>query len=148
MSPTTNQLVVKAKRLAIPVGAVLTLLFVITFFFNYTGVHAASYAASPLDDNNVSSLVSLDNAVEAVAAKVTPAVVNVAVTSRGSEEHGASDSDDQGQIQGLPPGFAQFFGSGRRHRRSSMASVAASSSLPMDISSPIITSSMGQRRSV
>src|SRR5882757_6449773 len=110
MSPTTNQLVVKAKRPAIPAGAVLTLLFVITFFFNYTGVHAASNAASPLDDNNISSLVSLDNAVEAVAAKVTPAVVNVAVTSRGSEEHGASDSDDQGQIQGLPPGFAQFFG--------------------------------------
>jgi len=108
MSPATNQLVVKAKRLAVPAGAFLTLLFVITFLFNYRGVHAASNAASPLDDNSVSSLVSLDNAVEAVAARVTPAVVNVAVTSRGSEEHALSD--DQNQMQGLPPGFAQFFG--------------------------------------
>jgi serine protease Do len=112
MSPATNQLVVKAKRLAVPAGAFLALLFVITFLFNYSGVHAASNAASPLDDNSVSSLVSLDNAVEAVAARVTPAVVNVAVTSRGSEEHALSD--DQGPIQGLPPGFAQFFGQGQQ----------------------------------
>ncbi len=37
-----------------------------------------------MDDSSVSSLVSLDNAVEAVAARVTPAVVNVAVTSKVS----------------------------------------------------------------
>ncbi len=71
---------------------------------------------SPLDDNSVSSLVSLDNAVESVAARVTPAVVNVAVTSRGSAEEAASNGrgqeGSQGEMQGLPPGFAQFFGQG------------------------------------
>jgi serine protease Do len=82
-------------------------------FFHHTGVHAAMISSpAPMDDNSVSSLVALDNAVEAVAARVTPAVVNVAVTSRGSGEQVASDDQDQdqGQTQGLPPGFAQFFG--------------------------------------
>ena len=67
----------------------------------------------------MSSLVALDNAVEAVAARVTPAVVNVAVTSRVSGDDQNSE-DDQGQgmaasnfggvnPQDLPPGFRQFF---------------------------------------
>jgi serine protease Do len=59
-----------------------------------------------MDDNSVSALTSLDHAMEAVAARVTPAVVNVAVTSRGSGEETASD----GQMQGIPPGLQQFFG--------------------------------------
>ena len=63
----------------------------------------------------MSSLVALDNAVEAVAARVTPAVVNVAVTSRVSEQD--ADSDDDGQDSGgqipqdaIPPEFRRFFG--------------------------------------
>jgi serine protease Do len=80
-----------------------------------------------MDDNSVSALVSLDNAMEAVAARVTPAVVNVSVTSRGSAEdqtggddegagQGAGQGSDQGSGLGnlpqgaLPPGFQQFFG--------------------------------------
>jgi serine protease Do len=59
-----------------------------------------------MDDNSVSALTSLDHAMEAVAARVTPAVVNVAVTSRGSSENDTSD----GHMQGLPPGLQQFFG--------------------------------------
>ena len=39
-------------------------------------------AKAPLDDNSVSALLSLDQAMEALAARVTPAVVNVTVTSR------------------------------------------------------------------
>ena len=54
------------------------------FFAGHGRVHAA--AAMPLDDNSVSALTSLDQAMEAVASKVTPAVVNVAVTSRGPSE--------------------------------------------------------------
>jgi len=64
----------------------------------------------------VSSLVALDNAVEAVAARVTPAVVNVAVTSRVSddeqgERHGRGRGQDSGGInpKDLPPGLRQFF---------------------------------------
>jgi serine protease Do len=44
--------------------------------------------------------------MEAVASRVTPAVVNVAVTSKGSSELATSE----GQMQGLPPGLQQFFG--------------------------------------
>jgi serine protease Do len=63
----------------------------------------------------VSSLVALDNAVEAVSSRVMPAVVNIQVTSRGSAEHEAGEEQNQSQEeqgQGLPPGFAQFFGPG------------------------------------
>ncbi len=79
MSTTTNSLVAKAKRLAVPAGILATLLFVFAFFIDHNKAMAA--ASGPLDDSSVSSLVALDNAVEAVAARVTPAVVNVSVTS-------------------------------------------------------------------
>lgn len=107
MSASTNLLVAKGKKLAAPAGAVIAFLFAASYLFNNSGVHAAN-AASPLDDNSVTSLVALDHAVESVAAHVTPAVVNVAVTSRGSSEHATSEEQSQGQ--GLPPGFSQFFG--------------------------------------
>src|ERR1700720_2377258 len=123
MSFETNKLVGKAGRVGAPVGAALALVLAAAFSFHPPGVHAAMISSPPpMDDNSVSSLVSLDNAVEAVAARVTPAVVNVAVTSRGSSMHemGGGDQDQdgqgqgsgqgQGQMQGLPPGFSQFFG--------------------------------------
>jgi serine protease Do len=120
MSLETNKLVSKAGRIGAPVGAALALVLAAAFTVHHSGVgvHAAMISSpAPLDDNSVSSLVALDNAVEAVAARVTPAVVNVAVTSRGSSMHemggrnqDQDDQDDQGQIQGLPPGFSQFFG--------------------------------------
>jgi serine protease Do len=72
-----------------------------------------------MDENSVSSLVALDNAVEAVAAKVTPAVVNVSVTSTGGHEQADGDDDSQdgqgGQGQmpdGIPPALRRFFGQG------------------------------------
>ena len=42
----------------------------------------AAPAAAPLDDNSVAALLSLDRAMETLAARVTPAVVNVTVTSK------------------------------------------------------------------
>ena len=112
MSASTNSLVARTKRFVIPVGGVAALLFAITLLLGHNSVHAASWgAASPLDDNSVSSLVSLDNAVEAVAARVTPAVVNVSVTSRGSSDSEAEDGQGQSGGQGgIPPGFEWFFG--------------------------------------
>jgi len=117
MSESTNSLVVKVKRFAVPVGAVAALLFAITFMLGHNSVQAASWSASPIDDNSVSSLVSLDNAMEAVAARVTPAVVNVSVTSRGNSETETGDDQNQGQGAGpggqqggIPPGFEWFFG--------------------------------------
>jgi serine protease Do len=116
MSKSTNKLVGKAGRIAAPAGAAVALVLAGTMFFHHNGVHAAMIASpSPLDEGSVSSLVALDNAVESVATRVSPAVVNIQVTSRGSSEHEASgeqDQSQQGEIQGLPPGLAQFFGQG------------------------------------
>src|SRR5271154_959624 len=121
MSAETNKLVVPARRSPAPAGAATTLVLAAAFFVHHAGVHAAANPSSPLDDNSVSSLVSLDNAVEAVAARVTPAVVNVAVTSRGSSERMTEDDQDsgqgQGQMQGMPPGFSQFGPGGPKSRR-------------------------------
>src|SRR6202051_837720 len=123
MSFETNKLVGKAGRFGALAGAAVALVLAATLFFHHNGVRAAMISSpAPMDDNSVSSLVALDNAVEAVAARVTPAVVNVAVTSRGSsmqEIGGEQDQEEgqdgqgqggQGQMQGLPPGFSQFFG--------------------------------------
>jgi serine protease Do len=64
-------------------------------------------AAAPLDDNSVNALLSLDRAMEALAARVTPAVVNITVTSKKG-----GDLSDQGESGGndnaLPPGMHQF----------------------------------------
>ncbi len=118
MSTTTNSLVAKVKRLAVPAGILATLLFALAFLIDHNHAHAAA-AAGPLDNNSVSALVSLDNAVEAVAARVTPAVVNVAVTSRvsaGDQSDGQGEDQQPGgqgfggiNPQDLPPGFRQFF---------------------------------------
>ena len=119
MLVSTNSLVALAKKLTIPATIATVLAVVIFASTHHSPVHAASYA-SALDDNSVSSLVSLDNAVEAVAAKVTPAVVNVSVTTRGSSEQVTSeDGQDFGNIPpgAIPPGFERFFGpQGRGHR--------------------------------
>ncbi|WP_255484150.1 Do family serine endopeptidase [Granulicella sp. 5B5] len=73
---------------------------------NHNGVHASEVTASPLDDHSVAALTSLDQAMESLAARVTPAVVNIAVTARAPEQ----PVSQQGQVQGLPPGLEQFFG--------------------------------------
>jgi serine protease Do len=115
MSASTNSLVAKAKRFALPTGAAAALLLTGAFFLGHNSVHAASGGAMAMDDNSVSSLVALDNAVEAVAARVTPAVVNVSVTSHGSPEEEDAGQDGGGPQGGgqqgaIPPGFQWFFG--------------------------------------
>ena len=112
MSASTNSLVATTNRLAVPAAAIATVLLAVSFMMGRGTAHAATGAAAPLDDNSVSSLVALDNAVEAVAARVTPAVVNVSVTSRASDQQDTSDGGNgQGIPQGaLPPGFQWFFG--------------------------------------
>jgi serine protease Do len=110
MSVSTNSLVAKVKKSALPLGAAAALLLAIFFAVNHNVAHAAVGAATPIDDSRVSSLVALDNAVEAVAARVTPAVVNVSVTARGKDDDPDGDQADNGQNQQLPPGFQFFFG--------------------------------------
>ncbi|MBB5063694.1 Do family serine endopeptidase [Granulicella mallensis] len=107
MPLATNELVERAKRSFLPLSLCAATVLGIALFSTHYGVHASTVTASPLDDHSVAALTSLDTAMETLAARVTPAVVNIAVTSRGSEE----ETSAQGQ-QEVPPGFAQFFGQG------------------------------------
>ncbi|MGH3056090.1 MAG: protease Do, partial [Gaiellaceae bacterium] len=66
---------------------------------------AIAPAAAPLDDNSVSALLSLDHAMETLAARVTPAIVNVAVTSRAKNDGSQSEVPDD--VQRF---FGPFFG--------------------------------------
>src|SRR5271170_2938217 len=72
------------RRLIVPVMAVaLAVSFTAYEFIKpaYARGPVASPTATPLDDNSVAALLALDQAMETLAARVTPAVVNVAVTS-------------------------------------------------------------------
>src|SRR5215469_517788 len=66
---------------------------------------AAVGNAAPIDEGSVSSLLSLDKAMETLAARVTPAVVNVQVTSRVKQT--AEEGGDAQQE--MPPDMEQFF---------------------------------------
>ncbi len=102
MSPETNQLVLIAKKLGAPAAIVGAFALGAALFVGHGNVHAAA----AMDDSSIAPLTSLDRAMEAVAARVTPAVVNIAVTAKKSSQFETSD----GQFQGLPPGLQQFFG--------------------------------------
>jgi serine protease Do len=111
------------RRLVLPVVAAAAILGVTAYKFAgptraaMEAPAAIEPAAAPLDGDSVSALLSLDQAMETLAARVTPAVVNVTVTSKTSD-HQASEDDDQPseqqQQQQMPfgPGspFGQFFG--------------------------------------
>jgi serine protease Do len=106
-----------ARRLVAPA---LALALVATFttyeFAKPTAARAAAVApaAAPLDADSVSALLALDHAMETLAARVTPAVVNVTVTSRMRPEMAGQDMPQNMQKffgQGDPfGGFGQFFG--------------------------------------
>jgi serine protease Do len=106
MSTLTNSLVSSFRNFIIPTTVASAVAVGAVLIVNHNGVHASEASASPLDDHSVAALTSLDQAMESLAARVTPAVVNIAVTSRVPEEQ----ADQQGQLHGLPPGMAQFFG--------------------------------------
>src|SRR6266516_6868599 len=70
-------------------------------------VAAPAPVAAALDDNSVGALLSLDRAMEALAARVTPAIVNVTVTSKSSAS--MDDGDDSQDMQQSNP-FGRMFG--------------------------------------
>ena len=79
----------------------------------------AAPAAAPLDVDSVSSLLALDKAMETLAARVTPAVVNVTVTSRTkAEANGKQMPEDMQQFFGQGGPFGQFFGPHMQQRQS------------------------------
>jgi serine protease Do len=58
---------------------------------------ASVVPAAALDDNSVSALTALDHAMETLAAHVTPAVVNVTVTSRAKQPEISGHNQDEMQ---------------------------------------------------
>ncbi len=72
-----------------------------------TAATSATTAASPLEANQVDALLALDHAMETVAARVTPAIVNVAVTAKVSPQQAMQDQQEQG---GDNNPMQQFFG--------------------------------------
>jgi serine protease Do len=77
---------------------------------------AAAPAAVPLDDNSVGALLSLDHAMETLAARVTPAVVNVTVTSKASPQQAGDDSSQDMQQFFAPFGGNPFGGTPFGHQ--------------------------------
>jgi len=103
------------KRLAAPlIAAAMVLSFTTYEVAKPALAKAASSAptAAPLDDNSVAALLSLDHAMETLAAKVTPAIVNVAVTSKSKPQMTSQDMPDDMQqfFQQFGPGFGKQFG--------------------------------------
>src|SRR6516164_8944626 len=73
---------------------------------------SAAPAAPPLDENSVGALLTLDRAMETLAARVTPAVVNVTVAARHKAEANEQDDQDGGIQRFFGPGspFGEQFG--------------------------------------
>ena len=95
---------VVTRRLVVALIAVVAVGSVATFnFTNSAKAAVAAPAAGPLDDNSVGALLTLDRAMETLAARVTPAVVNVTVVSKAN----AQRSGPEGM-----PDMRQFFGPG------------------------------------
>ena len=101
------------RRLLVAVVAILTVGSLATYEFasaKPARAAAAAPAAAPLDDNSVSAILSLDHAMETLAARVTPAVVNVTVTSKASPQQSGDDSSQDMQQFFAPFGGNPFGG--------------------------------------
>src|SRR5437868_6125984 len=98
------------RRLIVPILTIATVGSFVTYDFMKAMPAKAAVAApttSPLDDNNVGALLSLDQAMETLAARVTPAIVNVTVTSRKKVD--LTEGELPEDMQQFGP-FGQFFG--------------------------------------
>jgi serine protease Do len=87
----------KGRTLAAALMLALAASFGSYEFFKPAPASAASVApaAAALDDNSVSALTALDHAMETLAAHVTPAVVNVTVTSRAKQQQISGRDQDE-----------------------------------------------------
>jgi len=99
-----NWKTILTRRLLVAAVAVFSVASLATYEFASAKTAAAAVvapAAAPLDDSSVGALLSLDRAMETLAARVTPAVVNVIVTSKPSAQQSGDDTSQDMQ---------QFFG--------------------------------------
>jgi serine protease Do len=112
MHEQTNLLRARAKAYAAPLLAFALVLSTGALIVGHRHVNAATAAENtitPINNASIDPLLALDQATETVASRVTPAVVNIAVTSHAPEQPAEAQGDDQGQDDNP---FAQFFGPG------------------------------------
>jgi len=113
MTKETNLLRARAKAYAAPLAAFALVLSTGALIVGHRHVNAATAAdnsATPINNASIDPLLALDQATEAVASRVTPAVVNIAVTSHRTEQP-AMEGEGGGNDQDDNP-FSQFFGHG------------------------------------
>src|SRR5258708_32131247 len=80
---------VVTRHLAVALIAVVTVGSVATFNFAKSATAAvAAPAAAALDDNSVGALLTLDRAMETLAARVTPAGVDGTAASKDNAQQG------------------------------------------------------------
>src|ERR1700689_4334731 len=114
MPQETNLLRAKAKAYAAPLAAFALVLSTGAIIVGHRHVDAATGAdnnIAPINNASIDPLLALDQATEAVASRVTPAVVNIAVTSHRTEQAAEAQGDDEGQSDNP---FSQFFGPGQQ----------------------------------
>ena len=86
------------RRSAVAIVAAATVVSIGSYeFAKPANAAVAAPAAAPLDDHSAAALLSLDQAMEALAARVTPAVVNVTVTSKTNAK--MSDGEESPDTQ-------------------------------------------------
>ena len=73
-------------------------------FVQPISARAAASNTAPIDDSKIGALLALDQAMETVAARVTPAIVNVNVTAKMQQK-----AVMQGMPEDMPEGMQQFF---------------------------------------
>ncbi len=108
-----NQKTKLSRRFLVPVVAAVMAIALGSYEFAKparaaSGVSEPAPAAAALDDNSVNALLSLDRAMEALAARVTPAIVNVTVTSK--TEAKMNDGEDGPGMRQFGQQFGQQFG--------------------------------------
>jgi len=100
-----------SRRFIVPAVAAVMAVSAGTYEFAkpaHAAIAAPTPAAAALDDNSVSPLLSLDQAMEALAARVTPAIVNVTVTAKTNAKMG--DGEDMPDMPQFGQQFGQQFG--------------------------------------
>jgi serine protease Do len=97
------------RHLIVSIIAIVSIASVATYEFvkPIAAKAAAAPTVAPLEDNKVGALLSLDQAMETLAARVTPAIVNVTVTSKKADQAESEQSRDMQQFFGP---FGRFFG--------------------------------------
>ena len=103
------------RKMVIPAVAVVGLIGAGVWSLAASAAAAPAPPAPPMDQSSVQPLLSFDQAMEALAGHVTPAVVNVAVTSKLSQQQLAEDDgggENPQQQQQEQQQMQQFFGPG------------------------------------